>query len=299
MSNITFENSDQNRPNRETFDRIRDGLGAESLKFHSSDRENAERFLTYLKLASEFEFVQECQEFVRNCMDLKTTSSVLDVGCGFCPDISRLCEKIPQGTIQCLDPQPLLLEQAQENYSRLQTSTKLNLICSDASQIPLENKSVDASRTMRVLQHVEDPISILLEMQRVTRAGCSIVAIEPDWTSLELRGVEFNLPYITQILNTARGETLQPAAGKQLRSWFEVAGIQDTREVILPFRSGIFEQANFLIGFTRRLEQGVALGSLEENQAAETLHKIQELFRSGQLQALLNFHLVYGRASAR
>lgn len=56
-----------------------------------------------------------------------------------------------------------------------------NVVVADAAGLPFTDRSFQACSADRVLQHVNDPLTVLREMVRITGPGGRIVVVDPDY----------------------------------------------------------------------------------------------------------------------
>jgi SAM-dependent methyltransferase len=74
-----------------------------------------------------------------------------------------------------------MIETARERHGDV---AGLSFDVGDAAHLPFDDASFDACRIDRVLQHIADPASAILEMVRVIRPGGVLVAYDNDWETL-------------------------------------------------------------------------------------------------------------------
>jgi SAM-dependent methyltransferase len=67
----------------------------------------------------------------------------------------------------------------------------------NAYELPIDDNSVDLSICQTLLMHLDEPLKGIKEMQRVTKTGGRVVAIEPDSSSLSF----FDTAYETMNLS--------------------------------------------------------------------------------------------------
>lgn len=118
---------------------------------------------------------------------------IIDVGCASGWFLSKLWEKYPKASHTGIDVYKPAIEYGQRVYNRLK------LICVDGHNLPFKDKSFDLVTCTEVLEHVQDPKKILLEIKRVlTPKGEAIIEMDSGnflfriawywWTNLR-RGV--------------------------------------------------------------------------------------------------------------
>lgn len=102
----------------------------------------------------------------------------LDVGCGAGPELGWLAHRVgPEGSVVGLDRSQQLLDAAAARHD----DAAITLVRGDAMALPFAAGRFDAVRADRTLQHLEDPVTALREVARVTRPGGRVVVSEFRW----------------------------------------------------------------------------------------------------------------------
>jgi SAM-dependent methyltransferase len=141
---------------------------------------------------------------------------VLEVGCGTGAILSDL---ILPGTIHGVDKDLARLVEAHQHFPGA------SLVCGNALSLPYPQGIFDITFCHFLLLWVSDPLSVLLEMKRVTRpAGAVLALAEPDYAS------RVDKPDELAPLGVWQAEALQqqgadPGLGKRLSGLFQQAGI--------------------------------------------------------------------------
>lgn len=117
---------------------------------------------------------------------LKPDSVVLDVGCGLGFLGQNLAEFVPQGKIIGVDLDLKLIEMAKKIAGRGWSNYVFDYRVGSAYELPLASDSVDFSICQCLLMHLDDAAKAVSEMQRVTKKGGRVVAMEPDNASLSM-----------------------------------------------------------------------------------------------------------------
>lgn len=108
---------------------------------------------------------------------------VLDVGCGPGTDAAAIASAgpVPGGSagpvrVVGLDPSAVMCGVA--------AGRGVTVCRGDGRALPFADRTFDACRSDRVVQHVEDPLAAVAELVRVTRLGGRVVVADPDQESL-------------------------------------------------------------------------------------------------------------------
>ena len=132
---------------------------------------------------------------------------VLDVGCGIGRDIAVL-EELGVGAIG-VDPSSFMLRTA---ASRVRSS--LARACGE--QLPFPDGVFCGCLMQRVLMHVDDPATVIVEVLRCVQPHGVITIFEPDWSTLHVNGS----PVPAWWSNTAK----HPAIGGNVGDLLTAAG---------------------------------------------------------------------------
>jgi len=138
-------------------------------------------------------FLDEQREYIWNkdywknviipLLRLKRNSVILDVGCGLGFLGHYLVEFVPKGKIIGVDLSNNLIETAKKRAKERELSEAFDFRVENALELPVESETIDVSICQTLLMHLDDPMKAIKEMQRVTKIGGRIVAIEPDYAS--------------------------------------------------------------------------------------------------------------------
>jgi SAM-dependent methyltransferase len=145
---------------------------------------------------------------------LRPGMRLLDLGCGPGTITAGLAERVAPGLTVGVDLHP---PRAVEGVA---------FITADAGALPFPDASFDAIYSSAMLQHVPDPLAVLLEARRVARPGAVIGIVDADW------GGQLRYPHNALLERSeavARGlrEGTSPDVGRRLRDLLVRAGFRD------------------------------------------------------------------------
>ena len=111
---------------------------------------------------------------------LKDGMSVLEVGSGSGCVTEWLSKLVPNGSITCLEIDPILIDYARQNLEG-KTPCSCNFVESSAMEMDLPDNSFDFVFVRLVFVHLSDPIASAKEIMRVLKPGGKVVLAEGDY----------------------------------------------------------------------------------------------------------------------
>jgi arsenite methyltransferase len=160
-----------------------------------------ERTSKQLEALYEIADVVRRRALVRDALGVREGERVLDVGCGpgfFCAEL--LDEVGPGGWVTGLDSSPQMLALAER---RCAGHENVSFVVADASELTVEDQSVDAALCVQVLEYVADFSTALSELHRALRPGGRAVVWDTDWATVSWHTLD------------------QARMGRVLRAWDE------------------------------------------------------------------------------
>lgn len=153
--------------------------------------------------------------------------SVLDVGCGPGSITLDLAGIVREGRVVGIDnvEKPLVAAR-QAAEARGDTTTVFHV--SDVAALPFPDDAFDVVHAHQVLQHLSDPVRALREMQRVSRG---LVAVrDADYAAMAWYPSNDGMERWRSTYRTAaKRNEAEPDAGRHLRQWARLAGLQHVR----------------------------------------------------------------------
>ena len=162
------------------------------------------------------------RDYLFSQIGLAASKRILEVGCGTGAILLEMEARF-SGQIFGADIDSSFLQQASYHTSRSP------LIQADAHALPFPTHSFDLSICHFLLLWVEDPVSVVREMERLTRPGGYVLALaEPDY------GGRIDYPFELEALGKLQQDSLnrqgaQPLLGRQLNDIFLQAGFSNAR----------------------------------------------------------------------
>ncbi|GFF23522.1 putative ubiE/COQ5 methyltransferase [Aspergillus udagawae] len=157
---------------------------------------------------------------------------ILDIGCGPGTITVDLARAVPQGHVTGLersDIDPSVLAQAM-GYAHQQGVSNVTFTQGDGNALEYADETFDVVLCHQVLQHVPDPVGMLKEMHRVTKAGGGIVAArEADLGAAIWYPQDDVMDEWQRLLTKVQlSSGSQPHAGRMVHSWARQAGFSPT-----------------------------------------------------------------------
>lgn len=169
------------------------------------------------------------RERVRAAIDPQPGESVLSIGCGPGFEPLELAEEVGEdGRVHGIDASEAMLTLAEE---RCGSSPQVTLERGDATDLPVDDASVDAATSVQVYEYVEDVHTAAAELQRVLRPGGRAVVYATDWDSIVWNATDRERT--RDILAEWDGHCARPHLGSELRPVLAAAGL--TVETVEPF----------------------------------------------------------------
>jgi ubiquinone/menaquinone biosynthesis C-methylase UbiE len=197
-------------------------------------------------------------------LELKPGMTVLDLGCGVGDDARTIFDLVqPGGSVIGVDAGADMINQARARHLEATQHTRagspaggsqagrLEFLVGSAEGIPLPDRSCDAARADRLLQHVSDPLIVLREVARTLRPGGRVVLVEPDWRTMAiypgspLGGDDDHV--LEAVWKWQISHTAHALIGRQLRSRLTQAGYAQVRVVPVAYSTTSFALINFVL----------------------------------------------------
>ncbi|CAN5690258.1 hypothetical protein BH10BDE1_BH10BDE1_01220 [soil metagenome] len=97
--------------------------------------------------------------------------NLLEIGSGVGAQTNILLERYPDLQIQCLDASPAQADRARQALKNEVDSGRVKIDVGDAMHLPFKENSFDGAFVCWLLEHVQHPVDVLREAQRVLKSG--------------------------------------------------------------------------------------------------------------------------------
>jgi ubiquinone/menaquinone biosynthesis C-methylase UbiE len=151
-------------------------------------------------------------------LGLQSSSVILDVGCGLGFIGQSLAEFIPDGKVIGVDLDAKLVELARRISVKTWPNHAFDYRVGSAYDLPVDSDTADLAVCQCMLMHLDNPKKAIDEMQRATKKGGRVVAIEPDYASSSYydTAIEEMNYSVNQRANSLRWELLRKNGKRKL-----------------------------------------------------------------------------------
>jgi SAM-dependent methyltransferase len=198
---------------------------------------------------------------------------ILDAGCGTGIDVATLAPRVqPGGSVHGIDRSERMVALARQRHGEV---PGVSFSVGDVNAIPFSDARFDATFAMRTIQYLDDPLTALREMARVTKPGGRIAVVEGAMSVMDLP-----LPELAdRIMGHAWGLRTHAFAAELYRLLRE-AGLERVR--ILPIATAEYEAYPYFIQYAREAVEGAAeAGVATADEASEWLRQVKARVASG------------------
>lgn len=184
---------------------------------------NADTAARYLETLTRLLDAQKRQSF--DLLQLAPGMSVLEIGCGLGRDVEAIATRVgPTGRVVGIDASHELIAKAIERTAAASLPVRYEV--GDAHALSFATDSFDAARVDRVLEHLADPAQAVRELARVVRPGGRLSAIEPDWETMSVAGVDLDVTRAV-VRHKTDVSIAHGTMGRELRRLLVEAGCRD------------------------------------------------------------------------
>lgn len=227
-------------------------------------------------------------------MEVNTSDTLLDIGCGPGVDTIPLAELLDdRGKVIGIDTDEAMLAEADKAARETPYYSRIEHRQGTATDLPLENETIDACRAERLLQVLPPELeqSVVAELVRVTRPGGRIVLVDADWSSAS---IDFSDPHLERRLMEFFTLQMRPngIAGRRLYTLCRDHRLQEIRVDIAPMRQQRSSDTPFGEWLVNTATQA---GIITTEEARRWQTELQERDRQQRFHACVNMVIVSGK----
>ena len=159
-----------------------------------------------------------------------TGGNILDVGCGFGAVAIAIARAFPKTEIMGVDLAAPLLEMARRDAERAGVGNQVTFQTGDATKLDFENDTFDVVINTFLLHIVQEPVTMLNELERVTKpdAKLMITDLRRTWLGLLIKTISTSFTQ-DEALDIIRASKLRPGIPFKGSYWWSyMAGIKTT-----------------------------------------------------------------------
>lgn len=216
---------------------------------------------------------------------------VLDLGCGNGLDLLQLrLYTGEEGELIGIDKNTNLLREAKRSLSKTNFNN-VELIHADAENIPFEDGYFDAIRVERVFQHLESPMKVMQQINRVLKRNGQLVIVETDWSSLSMftNNYEIENKIIAHLIYKY---TSNGMASRLLFEYLDRINFKQTKTEIFPSIINSYQMTNEFIKLEEIANELLKKGNLKKEIYLKWLKQIHRSDLKGNFKCYLNMLMV-------
>lgn len=163
----------------------------------------------------------------RGMLGARPGERVLDIGCGPGIFAAELAADVgPSGGVVAIDSSPQMLSLARTTIAESVEGAPVELMEGEATALPSDAESFDATVCVQVLEYVKDVPKALSEMYRVLRPGGRALIWDTDWHALVWQSEDADR--MKRILDAWEEHLVHPALPRMLGVQLQEAGFDAT-----------------------------------------------------------------------
>jgi ubiquinone/menaquinone biosynthesis C-methylase UbiE len=212
---------------------------------------------------------------------------VLEIGCGTGVVLRDLLALVgPRGEVTGLDPSRTMLDRARR-LSRPAASGRLRLRRGDGHHLPFARGRFDVALAITVILHVADPLRVVEELVRVTRAGGRVGLQDQDFGLVAAAHPDRALT--DNILDGVAARIYEePYSGRRLHALLREAGLEQVRVLADVYQDTAL--TDFSRAFLeRRAENAVRFRIVDAPTAERWLDGFNEYLARGAFVLTMNY----------
>jgi ubiquinone/menaquinone biosynthesis C-methylase UbiE len=257
--------------------------------FRNAEGEGFDALLHCLDFMNDLPFFKAYKSHSWQSLEIQPDQLIVDVACGTGADLIHLAGKYPQTKFIGIDKSERFLSIGKDRSHGLMN---IQFLPADAQSLPFGDRTIDAIRIDRSLQHMESPASVLKEMARVTKSDGRIVSCEPDWETFILFNGEVDDSW--RLAKFFQHSIRNPYMGRELAALMNECGIARIQTYVHAFWTNKLADAAVIFDLERVKNQCVAADRMTQDDADTWWTLSEQASKKGTFFASLNIVEVSG-----
>ncbi|NJL64550.1 MAG: methyltransferase domain-containing protein [Methylacidiphilales bacterium] len=225
-------------------------------------------------------------------LEVNLGDRIVDIGCGAGNDslvVAGLVGK--HGRVVGIDFSNTMIAEANKRAKGLGLPVEYHF--GDAQNLPFPDNNFDGCRAERLLQHLDNPQRAIAEMVRVAKPGAHVVAAEPDYGSITIKGSK---PILTRkFVSSHCGYFRSPRIGMLIPLLFERLQLVDINVVVISSIVKKIGDRGEKQLINKYINLAVAKGMVSETEGKSWLEDLKRAEIAGRFQHQTTIFLVSGR----
>jgi ubiquinone/menaquinone biosynthesis C-methylase UbiE len=244
------------------------------------------------------------EEIIFSKIDFSNCKDIIEVGSGVGAQTQILLERYPLAKIECVDASATQVARAKEALIDAVTDKRVEIQVADALHLPFQENRFDGAFVCWLLEHVQNPVGILQEIQRVLRSGGMIYCNEVFNASFYLHPYSpATLKFWMEFNDQQWSLKGDPFVGGKLANYLMKAGYQNITTHVLTHQYDNRmpkKRASFIDYWTNLLLSGAAslieAGRVTDEIVKEMTRELQKL--KNDPDAVIFYSWILARAEA-
>ena len=151
------------------------------IKSTSSENTNINKYIHGFTETEQNRLIRQSQfleSYLHRQIDFSKSNNILEVGCGVGTQMRLLLNRYPNLKISGIDISEIQINRARELLKLHSDINRVSLCVNEGNKVPFADNTFDGAVIFFVLEHTEDPVSILKEVKRMMQLGSPFYCTE-------------------------------------------------------------------------------------------------------------------------
>ncbi len=213
-------------------------------------------------------------------LDYQPGDRVLEIGCAVGTTLGVLATQFSGMEVAGLDRESDQIQQARQYLVSVNIHADLQV--GEAENLPWPNNHFNHVYIMWLLEHLVEPLPVLLEAQRVLKVGGTITLTETDYTSHVVYPLSEDYDYLAQAQCQLFYQNGNPLVGRQLGPLLAQAGFAEVQNQPVGFHvfqgmpnQALHQHVEYCLGFLEPMISQMVQLNLDEQRLLKGLAHLQ------------------------